>query len=72
MKRHSMLDDKEWLVACFTAQGMLQKEIAQLMHTSERMVDNIISDLKDKITLDLGCDIERVDRAQIACWFFGL
>jgi hypothetical protein len=72
MERHRTLDDKEWLVACFTAQGMLQKEIAKLMHIGERKVDDIIRSLKDKITQDLECDIERVDRAQIACWFFGL
>jgi hypothetical protein len=71
-ERHRTLDDKEWLVACFTAEGMLQEKIAKLMHIGERMVDNIICSLKDKITLDLACDVERVDRIQIARWFFGL
>jgi hypothetical protein len=72
MERHRMLDDKEWLVACFTAQGMRQKEIAELTHIGVRMVDNIIRSLKDKMTQDLKCDIESDGLAQIARWFFGL
>ena len=55
MERHKMLNDKEWLVACFTAQGMRQKEIAELTHIGVRMVDNIIRSLKDKMTQDLEC-----------------
>jgi len=72
MERHSTLDDKEWLVACFTAQGMGQKEIAKLTHIGVRMVDNIIASLKGKITQELECDIEPDKLAQIARWFFGL
>ena len=72
MERQRMLDDKEWLVACFTAQGMRQKEIAELTHMGVRMVDNIIRSLKDKMTQELKCDIESDGLAQIARWFFGL
>jgi hypothetical protein len=72
IERHRALDDKEWLVACFTAQGMKQEKIAELTHLGERMVDNVIRILKDKIIQELGCDIESVDLPQIACWFFGL
>jgi len=72
MERHRKLDDKEWLVACFTAQGMRQQEIAQLTHMGERMVDNTICSVKDKIAQELHCDIEIDDRVQIARWFFGL
>jgi DNA-binding CsgD family transcriptional regulator len=72
MERHRTLDDKEWLVACFTAQGKRQKEIAKLTHIGERMVDNIILSLKDKIIQEFRCDIEDVGLARIASWFFGL
>jgi hypothetical protein len=72
MERHRTLDDKEWLVACFTAQGKRQKEIAKLTHIGERMVDNIILSLKDKIIQEFQCDIKDVGLAQIARWFFGL
>ena len=72
IERHSKLDDKEWLVACFTAQGMRQKEIAKLTHIGVRMVDNIIRSLRDKMTQELECDIKSDGLAQITCWFFGL
>jgi DNA-binding CsgD family transcriptional regulator len=72
MERHRTLDDKEWLVACFTAQGMRQKEIAKLTHIKERTVDNIILRLKDKIIQEGWCDIKGVGLARIARWFFGL
>lgn len=72
MERHRTLDDKEWLVACFTAQGMRQKEIAKLTHIKERTVDNIILRLKDKIIQEFRCDIKGVGLARIARWFFGL
>jgi hypothetical protein len=72
MGRHKILDDKEWLVACFTAQGMRQKEIAELTHMSVRMVDNIIRSVKNKIAQELDCDIAIDDRVQIARWFLGL
>jgi DNA-binding NarL/FixJ family response regulator len=70
-ERHKQLDDHEWLVAYFTVEGLGQKEIASLTHMSERTVDNIIRTLKDKITQDLGCDIQSVGISQIARWFFG-
>ena len=72
MERHRILNDKEWLVACFTAQGMRQQEIARLTHIGVRMVDNIIRSLKDKMTQDLECDIESDGLAQIARWFLGV
>ena len=72
MERQRMLDDKEWLVACFTAQGLRQKEIAELTHIGVRMVDNIIRSLKDKITQELKCDIESDGLVQIARWFLGM
>lgn len=71
-ERHKRLDDKEWLVAYFTVEGLGQKEIANLAHISERTVDNIIRSVKDKITQDLNSDIESVEIPQIARWFFGL
>jgi hypothetical protein len=49
-ERHKQLDDEEWLVAYFTAHGMKQREIAPRTHLSERRVDQIISDIKDRIT----------------------
>jgi len=72
MERHSTLDDKEWLVACFTAQGMKQEEIMALTHLGDRTIDNIIRSLKTRITQELECDIEINDRVQIARWFLGL
>lgn len=71
IERHQSLNDAEWLVACFTARGKRQKEIAALTGLSERMIDNIIRSLKDKIMQELGCDIEGVELVQIAHWFFG-
>ena len=56
MERHRSLDDKEWLVACFTARGMAQNEKADLVHLGERMVDNIIRSLKNRIIQELNCD----------------
>jgi DNA-binding NarL/FixJ family response regulator len=70
-ERHKQLDDHEWLVAYFTVEGLGQKEIASLTHMSERTVDNIIRALKDKITQDLGCDMQSMGISQIARWFFG-
>jgi hypothetical protein len=72
MERHRMLNDKEWLVACFTAQGMKQEEIVALTHLGDRTIDNIIRSLKTRIAKELECDIEINDRVQIARWFFGL
>jgi DNA-binding CsgD family transcriptional regulator len=72
MERHQQLDATEWLVAYFTVEGVGQKQIASLTHISERTVDNIIRNLKDKITQDLGCDIQSVEIPQITRWFFGL
>jgi DNA-binding CsgD family transcriptional regulator len=72
MERHSKLNDVEWLVACFTARAIEQKEIARIIAVGERTVDNIVKRIKLKITQELKCDIASVDQLQIACWFFGL
>jgi len=71
-ERHRTLDNEEWLVACFTSQGMRQKRIATLIHVSDKTVDNIILSLKKKIGQKLKYDIEVNDRIQIARWFLGL
>jgi ATP/maltotriose-dependent transcriptional regulator MalT len=54
MERHGKLNNKEWLVACFTAQGMKQEEIGKLIDMSESTVDNVIAVLKRRITQELG------------------
>ena len=71
-ERHGKLDDQQWLVACFTAQGMKQKEIAKLMHVSDKTVDNVIRDLKKIVAQDLTCSFEVDNCVQIARWFLGL
>lgn len=70
--RHRKLEWDEWVVACLTTQGIKQDEIAELIDKSERTVDTILSNLKQKIIQDLNCDIESVNLAQIARWFLGL
>ncbi len=72
MERHRKLNDAEWLVACFIAQGIKQQEIARMIHTGERTIDNIVDRLKVRIRQELKFDIESVTLPQIACWFFGL
>jgi hypothetical protein len=71
-ERHKQLDDQEWLVAYFTAQGKGQKRIASLTHLSERRVDDIISGIKDRITKEFDCKLESVGLPQITRWFLGL
>lgn len=71
-ERHKQLDDTEWLVAYFTAQGKGQKRIATLTHLSERRVDDLISGIKDRITKEFGCELESVGLPQITRWFLGL
>lgn len=70
--RHRQLDDTEWLVAYFTAQGKGQKRIASLTHLSERTIDDKIRSLKDRITQEFGCDLDEVGIPHITRWFFGL
>ena len=71
-ERHKQLDDQEWLVAYFTAQGKGQKRIASLTNLSERRVDDIISGIKDRITKEFDCELESVGLPQITRWFLGL
>lgn len=71
MERLNKLKDNEFLVAFFTTQGLEQKDIAKLTHVAETTVDNIIRRLKDKISQESGCTVERVGLAQITRWFLG-
>jgi len=71
-ERHKQLDDIEWLVAYFTAQGKSQKRIASLTHLSERRVDDTIRGIKEKISLEFMWDAESVTLPQITRWFFAL
>ena len=48
-ERHKQLDDTQWLVAYFTAQGKGQKRIASITHLSERRIGDIIREIKDMI-----------------------
>lgn len=72
IERHKKLGNEEWLVAYFTAQGIKQREIAELAHMSEKTVDNTIRSIKDKIGQEYRYDIEINELAHIARWFFGL
>lgn len=71
MERHKKLNWNEWIVACLTTQGIKQSEIADLIDKSERTVDGIVLNIKQKIFKDLDCDIKFVNSAQIARWFLG-
>jgi hypothetical protein len=72
MERHKKLNWHEWIVACLTTQGIKQSEIADLLDKSERTVDGIVLNIKQKIFQDLDCNIESVNSVQIARWFLGL
>jgi ATP/maltotriose-dependent transcriptional regulator MalT len=73
MERHKKLPrGREWEVACLTAEGYEQEEIADLMDRSPRTIDGIILDIKRIIVQDLNCEMESVNIAQIALWFRGL
>jgi len=72
MERHKKLNWNEWIVACLTTQGIKQSEIADLLDKSERTVDGIVLNVKQKIFQDLDCDLDSVNSAQIARWFLGL
>jgi hypothetical protein len=72
LQRHKQLDDAEWLVAYFTAQGKSQKRIAALTHLGERRIDDITRNIKKRITEELMCDVESVTLSQMTRWFFGL
>lgn len=71
-ERHGRLDDTEWLVAYFAAQGKRQKRIASLTHLSERRVDDVIREIKDVIAHEFDCDPYAVRNNEITRWFFGL
>ena len=70
-ERHKQLDDTQWLVAYFTAQGKRQKRIASLTHLSERRVDDVIREIKDMIAHEFDCNPYAVGIPQITRWFFG-
>ena len=73
MERHTKLPrGREWEVACLTAEGYKQPEIADLLGVGKRTVDNIVLKIKQIIVQDLNCEIESVNIAQIALWFRGL
>jgi hypothetical protein len=72
MERHKLLEQEdEWLVACLTAQGVGQKKIAKMIGMSESTVDKTVAAVRDKIRLNLNCNISSVKLAQITRWFFG-
>jgi ATP/maltotriose-dependent transcriptional regulator MalT len=73
MERHKKLPrGREWEVACLTAEGYGQEEIADLMDRSPRTIDGIILKIKEIIVQDLNCEMESVNIVQIALWFRGL
>jgi hypothetical protein len=72
LERHKLLDDSEWLVAYFTAQGKSQKRIAALTHLSERRIDDITRNIKKRISEELMWDAASVTLSQMTRWFFGL
>lgn len=73
LERHRKLPrGREWEVACLTAEGYGQEEIADLLGVGPRTVDNIVLKIKQIIVQDFGCEIESVRLAQISRWFFGL
>jgi ATP/maltotriose-dependent transcriptional regulator MalT len=71
-KRHGILKEREWLVACFIARGLQQAEIADLLRVSRPTIDIAVRKLKEDISKDLGCDVKSLNTAVIASWFFGL
>ena len=73
MERHKKLPrGREWEVACLTAEGYGQEEIADLMDRSPRTIDGIILKIKQIIVQDLNCEMESVKIVRIALWFRGL
>jgi hypothetical protein len=70
-KRHSQLDDAEWLVAYFTTLGKKQKRISTLMHLSMSGVDQIMMRIKQKIGKEYGYSIDIGVIAQVTRWFLG-
>jgi len=72
IERHKKLPrGREWEVACLTAEGYGQEEIADLMDRSPRTIDGIILKIKQIIVQDLNCEMESVNVVQIALWFRG-
>jgi ATP/maltotriose-dependent transcriptional regulator MalT len=73
MERHKKLPrGREWEVACLTAEGYGQEEIADLMDVSPRTIDGIVFKIKQIIAQDLNCEMESDNIVQIALWFRGL
>jgi ATP/maltotriose-dependent transcriptional regulator MalT len=72
IERHKLLiEDDEWLLACLTAQGIGQREIAKMIGMSESTVDKAVRNIKDKVQQSSDCDISSDKIAQITRWFFG-
>lgn len=73
LERHKKLPrGREWEVACLTAEGYGQPEIADLLGVGDRTVDNIVLKIKQIIVQEFDCEIESVNIAQISRWFLGL
>lgn len=73
MERHRKLPrGREWEVACLTAEGYKQDQIADLLGKSPRTVDGIVQNIRRIIVQDFDCDIESVNIALISRWFLGL
>lgn len=73
LKRHKQLtDDRLWLVACFTARGLTQPEIAKLLGVHDRTIDIAVSALKQLISEECLCDLSSINSVRIAEWFLGL
>lgn len=71
-ERHKQLNDAQWLVAYFIAQGKSGKRIASITHLSESRIDEIIRDIKEKVGLEFMWDAKDVTLSQITRWFFAL
>ena len=72
LERQHKLKPDEWIVACLTAQGFTQEEIAPQLGKSVPTVEKTVAAIKHIITRELSYDIEAVTLAQITRWFLGL
>jgi len=72
LERQHKLNPDEWIVACLTAQGFTQEEIAPQLRKSVPTVEKAVASIKHIIMHDLSYDIEAVTLTQITRWFLGL